>query len=798
MLVNYIKIAIRIIQKSKVFFGINLLGLTLGMTTAILIMLYINYEFNFDKFHKDYNRIYRVCVNGKIANDNFDAALSNVLLADYLKTNFNEIEEIARLEITDKINFIKKQNQEILVKNFICADASFFKIFNCQWIEGSPENLFLEKNEIVISKKLADTLFPNESALGKKIALNNKFIAVIKGVINNYSTQSHLKLEGVLPMSFYTDGVDEYRLKDWGSLDIMTYIKLKENVNNIIFEAKIRNIINKNLDFKIKESGIEFFVYLKPITSIHLYPNLIGENNSNKDTDIDYIYILSAIAAFILIIACINFMNLSTARAVKRSREVAMRKVNGAKRWDLIKQFMGETLFLSFLALFLSLGIVEIILPYFNQFVERDLSMEMIFKAPFLFSILSLTIIVGVISGSYPAFYLSSFSPIKVLRKNLFKYRKKTTFRNMLVLFQFTISIILIICTLTFLQQISFINNKKLGFDKENILVLPIKSNNNLDLNFLEYIKKTLIQSPNVESVGFSKEVKGDDYDATGMIPEDSINKNPWLIFNTAIDDSYIPTMNMKIIEGRNFNYSFADTNAIIINQTLQKKLGWENPIGMKFNKGTNAELIVVGVVEDFNFSSLRDSLQPFVFFYNPYKANVLNIRIKNNPFVNTLDKIKEYWTEIMPDVPFDYKFLDKSIEEKYIFEKKIASMLIVFSFISIFIACLGLFGLASFAAEQRKKEIGIRKVLGANIINVTKMLIFDLTKWVIIANILAYPIAYFAMKSWLNNFAYHTNIGISNFVYATIIAFAIAIITVSIKVIKTAYDNPINSIKYE
>jgi putative ABC transport system permease protein len=524
----------------------------------------------------------------------------------------------------------------------------------------------------------------------------------------------------------------------------------------------------------------------------------------SPNSDISYIYTFSVIAIFILLIACINFMNLTTARSAKRAKEVGIRKVHGAVRKQLIMQFISESIVLSLITLIISLLLVEIFLPRFGEVVGRELDQSILTDPAMMLKYAALTLFVGFVAGSYPAFYLSSFNPAGVLKGVHFAGNGKTvTLRNVLVVFQFVISIFLIVATGIISDQIEFMQNKRLGFDKERVMIVDLRNQRLRDK--VGVLKQELKTIPAVEHVSASTMSPGSGADGSAYFPEGEDNMDPWLIFHAGVDCDYIETMGMTMIRGRNFSKDFfGDTAAVIINRTLWEKTGWgEDVIGKKIKQGdpmNDFGFTVIGVVDDFHFASLHDKVEPFLFYVLKDDMHKLCIRVKDGDMANHLGQIHDAWSRLEPDFPFEYRFLDQSFGELYNAELRLSKMYVYFTIIAIFIACLGLFGLSSYLAEQRTKEIGIRKTFGATAGGLALMLTKDFTRWISLANLIAWPAAYLFMEKWLSQFAFRISLPEHwyVFVYAAILSFLIAVITVSFQAYRAATINPADSLKYE
>lgn len=809
MLGNYFKIAFRNFLRNQTSTLINVLGLAIGMAASILILIYIRHELSYDRFYRDADRIYRVAVDGRMSGDFFKAAVSPAPLSVALKSSYPEVEQSVRLRNISQEALLSHGETRVYEHNLMIADSAFFDIFNFSPVYGDLTGSLYDPMSIVLTRSLAQKLFPDENPVGQVLKYNNDFALKVTAVIQDLPNNTHFDFPALISWSSIQHIQPRFQPGNWGSMAYYTYVKLVENTDAPAFEQKIKTMI---MDRLIAESGespeyfenfqMEFNAFLQPVTSIHLHSNLMAEVSPNSD--MSYVYTFSAIAIFILLIACINFMNLNTARSAGRAREVGIRKVHGAVRRQLIYQFIAESILLSMLTLVIALFVVEIFLPDFSNVIGRDLNRSVMTEPSMILPYILLAVIVGVISGSYPAFYLSSFVPVKVLKGNQLKgSRRSVGFRNALVVFQFAISIFLIIGTGIISSQIDYMQNKRLGFDKERVLVMSLR-NERLRGN-VKALMSEMKAVPAVEQVSASTMNPGSGTDGSAYFPEGESSNDPWLIFYSTVDYNYIPTMDMKIIRGRNFSREYSgDTAAVIINKTLWKKLGWgEEVIGKKIRPEDPMNEFgfhVIGVVDDFHFASLHDKVEPFMFHLGRTGMSNLCIRLKPGPLKSHLAAVEKTWNRLEPEFPFEYVFLDQSFDELYNAEIRLSKMFIYFSIVAIFIACLGLFGLSSFLAEQRTKEIGIRKTFGASPGGLSLMLTRDFTRWILISNIIAWPLAFFLMDRWLNQFAYRIAI-VRNwqvFIYAAVITFIIAVITVSFQAFRTASVNPSRSLKYE
>jgi len=808
MLKNYIKIALRSLFVNKGFSLINIIGLAIGMAASILIMLYIYHELSFDKFHEDHERIYRVAVNGRMSGDFFEVAVTPAPMAASLKNDFPEVESSVCLDQMRQQALFRRGEHVFYEKEVCFADSMFFQIFDFNPLIGDLSTSLYEPFSIVLTQTIATKYFQNENPIGRMIQLNDQFSFKVTAVVEDPPLNAHFRFSVLLSWASIKKMMPNRNASSWGSLGFYTYLKLHENVDVNAFEQKIEKYIMTKL---IEQSGeapetfqdvqLEFNSYLQLIESIHLNSNLMAEISPNSD--ISYVYTFMAIALFILIIACINFMNLTTARSARRAKEVGIRKVHGGYRAQIVGQFLAESVIVSFLALLIAVLLVEFAFPVFNDLLGQDLSVQILSKPGFVGFYFFLALIVGLLAGSYPAFYLSAFQPASVLKGGATKGNRNQILRNILVIFQFTISIILIIGTGLIYKQLDFVKSKRLGFDKEHVMQIQLRNDRlNEKANI---IVNELMSLPEVVIAAASTSSLAGETDGTAYFPEGENETEPWLVFNSGIDYNYIETMGMELILGRNFSADYAsDTAALILNETLWKKLGWgDEALGKKLkpgDPGNEFAFHVIGIVRDFHFESLHDKIEPFAFYLQETDCRNIAIKVQSANLSNSIEQIGKKWSDIAPEFPFDYTFLDQSYDDLYNAEQRIGKLFIYFSIIAIFIACLGLFGLASFMAEQRTKEIGVRKTFGASTANLTFMMVRDFTLWILFANIIAWPVTYYFLEQWLQAFAFRINIIHEWYIFplAAVASFVIALVTVVYQALKAANSNPIDALKYE
>lgn len=792
MFKNYFKIAFRNFLRNKTGSIINILGLTIGLASSILILLYIKFELSYDNFHKDADRIYRVYIqqpqNLFMGTDKFNATPAPLVPA--MKEEIPGVEYASRLVFAS--GYVKYGNRRFQERKFYLADPDFFHVFSFPLISGDPETLLNDPYSIVITSKIASKYFGEENPVGKYLnfQLRDESLDLkVTGVLEDIPDNSHFFFDFIGHFELTKKIWSNTSLNNWGECSFHTYIKLHQGVDPSEIENTLVDIVKR---YRGKENKDRYF--LQQTTDIHLFGHINFELGSNSS--VQTVYIFGSIAFFILLIACFNYMNLTTAQSSKRSREVGIRKVVGSNRRQLVFQFLGESVIMSVLALLLALIIAEIFLPSFNIFINRNLKLYSGDGSIFLLFI-SVTIIVGLISGSYPAMFLSKFQPINAIKGEVSGTKFSAVLRDVLVLVQFIISISLMICTSIIYRQLHYIKNKNLGFETEHILTIPIGSDN--IRNNYKILKNEFISNPQIVGVTASGYLPSSIRSQSDFEYEGMGNNKKGMAFKADVDFDFIDFYGIKLLEGTNFSES-AGTDSIssyIINETAVKKLGWADPIGKSLSfKGEKARII--GVVKDFHFNPLYLKIQPVVLRYNPSKCRILSIKIRPDNIKNTISYIEETLNKYTPDTPFVYAFLDEKIDATYKDEVRLGQMINFFTILAVLIACLGLYGLATFVAEQKIKEIGIRKVFGASSSGIVYLVSQKFIKWVLLANIIAWPFAWFAMNRWLEGFAYRINISFWTFMVSTVVALLIAFATVLYQSLKTANSNPVDSLKYE
>ncbi len=808
---NYIRIAYRNLKRNKVLSFINIFGLAVGLATCILMITYIFSELGYDMQNKNADRIFRVVYKAdkKINNDKAWACTS-APIAWGLKSDMTEVEEVTRLlKFPSLDKMLLKYDHGDATKQFYetngyYVDSTFFKIFSYDLIYGNVQTALKDPNSIVISNEISQKLFGNENPVNKLIVVGlpyGNFNYTVKGVFNDSKIKSHIPAHFFLSMRNGDVGTWVDAQTNWATNNIFyTYVKLKEGADPKLFEKKLQPFIDRRAGVDLRDLGVSRQLFIQALPDIYLHSNLDAEIASNGN--ITYLYVLGSIAFFVLLIACINFMNLSTARSMKRAKEVGIRKVLGAEKRSLIYQFLGESIIMSCFALLLALAMAFVLMPFFSNIIQKKLTLA---DQPGIWLwILVLTIVTGILSGFYPAFYLSSFRPISVLKGKLVNNFSGADIRKGLVVFQFVISICLILGVVIIERQLRFMDSQELGFNKSQQIIIPLQ-NPDVIKNY-QALKDELLKNAGIKNVSSGSTYPGianiDDllFYAEGKSVKDVVD-----VSLANVENGYFETLGFKLIAGRWFSKEFtADSNSIVLNETAIRQLGYnmQTAVGKKIYcdfKGSHNIMLIVGIVKDFNFESLYNPIKPFGFnttFGNKHSYVIANIATNN--YTQTLKDMNLAWSRVNPGTPFVYSFLDMDFQKNYEKDQRASGIVSYFTVVAILIACLGLFGLSAFAAEQRVKEIGIRKVLGASVANIVALLSMDFVKIVLVAIVIATPIGWYGMNKWLQGFAYKIPITGWMFVMTGILAILIALFTVSFQAIKAAFSNQMTSLRSE
>ena len=802
MFINYLTVALRNLLRYKGYSAINVLGLASGIACCVLIMLYVQDELSYDQHHEKNDRIYRLAESAVVAGRSIEAAVTPPPWAPVLAKDYPEIEQITRIKPPNSRWLIRYQQNRFYEKNFVFADSSVFDIFTIPLVQGNARSALAEPHTVVLSESMADKYFGDDNPIGKVITGDDLYKFTITGVMRDLPKNSHFHFDflasyaSLAPNNLYGEPTT---MQNQGfSHDLYTYLLLKEGYAPEDLERKLPGFLEKHLGDQLDGTGIEARPFLQPLPDIHLHSNLEGEIAPNSD--VRYVYIFSSLAVFILLIACVNFMNLSTARSARRAQEVGIRKVLGAHRNQLIKQFTGESILFSLIALVMALGLVHVLLPQFNLLSGKALEMD--YQSTWLVPVLvAIALVTGIVAGGYPAFILSSFRPVAVLTGALKAGATHSFLRKILITFQFIISIVMIVGTIVVLDQLEYMQNKNLGFEKEHVVVVRMPDDEVLK-GYRAY-KNAVLQYPEIVNVSTSTSVPGGQPSLNLVTPE-GVQEDESPVYQVIwADFDFVETLDIKIASGRKFSTAFAtDSSACLINETAVRSLGWETPIGktIRFTGApdTNPSHTVIGVMADFHNQSLRQRVEPLMVLFNAPSVFMV-IRIQEQNLSRGMEVLHDQWRQTYPNHPaMDYSFLDEDLEQLYQAERRLGSVFIIGAALSILIACLGLFGLSSYMAEQRTREIGIRKVLGATIPNVILLLSRDFTKLILLAFVIGAPVSYYAMGTWLEDFPYRIDLSAWVIMFSGLTALVIAWLTVGYQALKAATANPVNAVHGE
>ena len=799
---NYIKTAIRSLKKNLGFTAINVLGLSVGLATCLLIVFYVVDELSYDKYNTNADRIYRITVKARLNGHEGSYATSEVPLQAALKENFPEIEKATRLIDKDGLFMspqkfaVRKGSENFQEKRVVYTESSLFGVFTLPMLQGDPSKALDEPHSAVITETTAKKYFNKTDVVGKVLTINDTSLYKITGVIKDLPSQSHFNYDFFLSFS----SLPESRVTSWGYSGAHNYLLLRPGANIQSLESRIVSLQIKNSSappstWTVGDNYLK--AELTPLLNIHLKST--SEYELDKGGSMQYVYIFSFIAVIILLIACVNFMNLSTARSSNRAKEVGVRKVLGSARGNLIAQFLTESTLVTLLSAVIAIVLAFLLMPLFNQVAGKQLGFTLQSLKWLVPALIIIVLAVGFLAGSYPALYLSGFQPIQVLKGKLSTGFKNSFLRSSLVVFQFGISIALIICTLVIYNQLNYIHNKSLGFNRDQVLVIK---NTAVLGKQAESLKKELKQMPGVANATMSLyQPTGDDRLKTGLFPDRVIDvKKDILSEFWSVDEDYINTMGLKLVAGRNFSKQMAsDSMAIIVNEAFAEKFGQKDPLNKYVYRNSIGpqQFHIVGVVKNFHFESLRDKISPLVLVYSPDNG-AISVKVRTTDLSGLMSKIESKWKQFSPNQQFSYSFMDQDFDATYRSEQRLGTLFISFSTLAILIACLGLFGLAAYAAEQRTKEIGIRKVLGASISGIVGMLSMDFIRLVFVSMLIASPLAWYFMNKWLQDFAYRTEFHWWILAIAGAVALFIALVTISFQSIRAALANPVKSLRSE
>ena len=797
LLKSSLKITYRNFKRQKLYTVINLAGLAVGMACFILIMTFVHYQTGFDSFHENAGRIYRLTMAGTLSKEDFNLATSNGAIAPDLIKELPEIENVVRLRRGYRTP-VEYGEKLFFEEGILWADATIFDIFSYRLLKGDPRTALVAPFSAVLTRETTERYFGHEDPIGKVLRINHALDYMVTGVVENPPKNSHLDFDMLFSFVTYQNANSQDFTRWLGDFNNYSYLLLRPGIDPLALEKKFPSLIERQMGPILKVVGGKISFVLQPVKQIYLHSRLRGEFSRNSDVTTVSIY--AAVALFILFLACINFMNLAAARSAKRALEVGVRKVHGAVKSKLVSQFLGESVIQSFLALILGVLLVQAGLAIFRSVVRVDLPHPFT-EIPWLVpALIGLALLVGLGSGSYPAFVLSRFRPVEVLKVGMSSRLSRSRFRSVLVVFQFAVSTFLLIMTGVIIGQIRFMRTKDLGFDQERVVVIRLDTPGSQ--SSVETLKKEFRRLPAIVSVGSSSHAP--DWGARHNIcqPEGfEFSESPGMAI-IGVDQDYLETMRIDVVQGRGFSEDFPGDagKSVLINETAARQFGWGDAVGKTIRELDEQAIskAVVGVVRDFHVLDVRQTIEPLMINFEPGSGGALVIRLAPGDLAGRMDSLSRVWKAVTGGAPFDSYLLENALEADIRPEENLAALFSSFSFLAVFIACLGLFGMAAFTAEQRTKEIGIRKVLGASTAKLAFILNRDVGKFILIANVIAWPLGYLAAGWWLRDFAYRTPLPLGAFGAAAGLVFCVGFLTTSYHSLKAAWANPVDSLRYE
>ncbi|MEP2671591.1 MAG: ABC transporter permease [Cyclobacteriaceae bacterium] len=800
MIANYIKLVIRNLKRRSLFTFINVTGLAIGLASVLVIISYVKDELSYDQFHNKHDQIYRITLDWLDDGKRTHMAAAESALAEALEGKLTDVQGLVRVYPLPGLVSIDQQSKTRETK-FCFADSLFFNVFDFDFIHGDPGSSLKNPMAVVITESKANEYFGESDVVGKDIYFEtdqDPFVFQVSGVIKDFPQQSHFKADFLASFHSMKQVMPWYN--SWYYPQMHTYLLSNPGVNQQELERQINIEARNSHPVRVKDG--ERTYYLQKLTDIHLHSHLVQEWEANSN--MSFVYLFGTIAIFILIIASINFMNLSTAQAATRAKEVGLRKVMGAARKQLVFQFLGETLLITFAAFVVGFALAEwLLIGGMNKIIGGQLSLDFLFSGYWMIAVIGSVVLIGIVSGIYPSFFLSRYKPVKILKGLVEQPGKELTLRKGMVVFQFVISGVLIIFTWIVLSQNNFMLNKDLGFDKDH--VVAIRLNDNEAQRKYSVLKNSLLESSEVSAAALSSALPGnDEFYGFSIKPEEQ--ENEITISTLGVDEDFLKTYGVQLLEGRDFSaLNKADEDgAYIINEAAAKSLGWTNPVGRSItfirhtNKREEKKGNIIGVVKDFNFKSLHHKVEPLLIYINRhiYYADYLSVRFSNTSPLSSVKLLQDKWSGFISDKPLEFVFMDDQLNQYYNNEVKRAKVFSSFSVLSIFISCLGLFGLATFSMQQKRREIGIRKVLGASVSTLLKRFTGQFLKLILLANLIAWPIAWYASNVWLQNFAYHVSPTIKVFALSTLVMGLIALATISLQTLNASMINPVDALK--
>jgi putative ABC transport system permease protein len=790
MFKNLVKIALRIILKDFGYSLLNIAGLTIGIASALFLIIYIGDEMSYDRHHEHADRIYRVSSTITEPDDQFTWIIAQIPFGPQVKSDYPEIEAYTRFIDFGRTLFTYEE-KEFFEDRFYYADTSYFEVFTTRILAGSAEKALSEPNVIVLTKTIADKYFGTEDPIGKTLTAGERTFRVT-AVMEDVPFNSHFRYDALVSRSSLPD-----QIGSWGNFGVYTYLLLPEGYDATILEDKMTEMYDKYMAGIFERMGITIKYHLEPMTRIHLYSS--NSQEPEPTGSISYVYIFGVVALFLILIAAMNYMNLATARSVRRAREVGLRKVVGAGSGRLILQFLTESVILTLVAAILSILLIVLLLPQFNQIAGKNFGLDILFSPPLVMGLISVIVFVGIVGGSYPAFYLSRFNPVRVLKGETGRGSSGSIFRKVLVVIQFSISVIMIISTLTVFRQLDFLRNKDLGYDMENVVSLNLSGR--AMIQKFPVLKQTLLANPEILSVSSTNTPIGE---GSGKVifrmetPDGMIERG---VNFAVVDHNFIPTLGINILEGRPFREDMpSDTlMSVIVNETLARRMNWDEPIGKQVDLGDGSFLSarVIGVMKDYHQTGMYNEIESLMLIYRLINP-VVYIKVSETGVQAALKHMESSWHELFPAEPFEYSFLTDTFRDQFAADQKRGMIFSIFTILAIIIACLGLFGLAAYTVEQRTKEIGVRKVMGASELSIIRLISLDFLMLIAISILIAFPVAWYFMNDWLKNFIYRTDLSVLLFVMSAGIALVVTFLTVNYQAWKAAVANPAQSLRVE
>ncbi|MEE4196252.1 MAG: ABC transporter permease [Bacteroidales bacterium] len=788
MLKNYIKTAFRNLFRNRFYALINIIGLSIGLSISLLILFYVSYELSFDKFHSQKENIYRLNHLNEQPNESTKHCISMPVIGPDVAEEFPEVKHFVRF-MSPREGFFTYDEKNFNATNLTYSDSALFDVFDFNLLQGNPETALNDPFCVVLTQSLANKIFNGKNPVGEFITLNKEHQYKVTGIIDDFPHNSHLQFSAIFSFSTLYQTFPKYHFNWNGGWSYYTYFLLENNTNPDELEQKLRDFYYEKINKRYEKSGWKVTPFVQPLTDIYLSSELMYD--STIKGNLKSIYIFSVIAILILILAGINFTNLTTALSLKRVKEVGVRKVAGANNRKIRTQFLSEAIFITCIAFIIAVILIEVMLPHFNQLLGKQIKIYTSSNLPVLLLTPGLVFIIGIVSGSYPAFYISRLNLESVAKGKIRKNPKRASLKSILTVIQFFISIGLIIASIIIYQQLNYIQQRDPGYNSKNLMVLPLKGSESLKNK--ELLKEQMIRMPQVKTAGLGSNYPGRGVTSNGYIPEGS--DKPMMFNALYVDEDYIPLFEFGMKEGRNFNPDMqTDQESCMVNETLVHVAGWENPLG-KVIERNGVHYQVIGVVKDFNFSTVYQPIEPLIFTQQDY-ADHLFLRFASD--APNIMQIQNVWDRITGNEPFEYFFLDDQYQIIYRSEIQFGNLVLTLTILAILIASLGILGLTTLSTELRTKEIGIRKVLGAKSGSILKLIIVEYSKWVLLANILAWPVAYYLLRQWLQQFVYRTDITLSSFIISGLIAYLIAIATISYRALKVSNLNPVHTLRYE